>query len=212
MLMRNLVALFALAVLAAGPIPARAQENLGTVVIGWKAEGEPLLVWREIEEASGKLLPPKTEQYQVRRAGSVVGQLFKDFGGEFRNGKPVDVATLPTKHAVRDLPPGTYVLEGLFLRNRWTTFNGEVPVVRVRPGRASYVGDFGIQADKDGATAMALGQNLDTARSAPGGGAALTQAETGRATLDCKRERYRRSIVFVCDERKSKVTGIRFSQ
>lgn len=186
----------------------------GIVVIGVKADFTPEFTWRPFDPSTGKLRPFKVVKNVADEAQKKLSGLFSTIGRFGGRDKRYVSNEAGISYRFAKLAPGSYVLETVAVPGRWTAFDGQVPIVQIVSGKASYVGDFLIERDKSGARATAIGSSLNGARTFlaafPKESSILVEEEIGNATLDCRGKLVAFASQIVCDTEQSLVKEVRF--
>ena len=212
----SLVFLASVAVLTS---PAHSQESepgKGMAIVGVAGDARPTLTWREFDQTSGRLKSFEVTKNVASGAGRALSEVFGGLGRLGRSDKRFAPNAAGVSYAIVSLKPGTYVLEAMTLRRRRAVFAGQVPVVRIEAGQATYAGDYAIAIDKGiGGVATAQGRSLAGATSFiamfPKVTDGIVDGNSGTATLNCSGKLVAFADQIVCDADQSRVTGIVFS-
>ncbi|MEK6637303.1 MAG: hypothetical protein AABY88_04385 [Pseudomonadota bacterium] len=212
------VALITLFVSNVAFYPAYAGDNeptKGVAVIGVKGEFSPEFTWRSFDPLTGKLLPFSVTKNVTKGAQKALSNLFGGLGRLGRSDKRYNRNRDGVSYRMAELRPGTYVLETVTVNRRWSVLDGQVPIVRVVSGQATYVGDYTIEVGKKkGAKALAAGRSVTDASAFlatfPNVKASLVDEGSETATLDCKGKLVAFADQLVCDSEQSLVSNIAF--
>lgn len=211
-----LVLLTSVVVLAS---PAHSQDSepgKGMAIVGVAGDAQPALTWREFDPTTGRLKSFEITKNVASGAGRALSEVFGGLGRLGRGDKRFAPNAAGVSYTIVDLKPGIYVLEALTLGRRRAVFSGQVPVVRIEAGQATYAGDYAIAIDKGiGGVATAQGRSLAGATSFvavfPKVTDGVVDGNSGTATLDCSAKMVAFADQIVCDADQSRVTSIAFS-
>ena len=208
-----LVLLASVAVLASPSVAQESEAGKGMVLVGVAGDALPVLTWREFDPGTGRLKPFEVTKDVVSGAGRALSEVFSGLGRLGRSDKRFAANAAGIRYGIVSLKPGTYVLEALTLGRRRAVFAGQVPVVRIEAGQATYAGDYAISIDKGiGGVAIAKGGSLAGATSFvamfPKVTDRVVDAGSGTATLDCLGKPVAFADQIVCDADQSRVSSI----